>query len=145
MPTNKGTQYYTHDGIQFRSKDEIEYYKLCLQRKARGEILNFEYEAEAFELQPKFRFMGKTVLPITYTPDFTVCHTDGTLEFVEIKGFLTNESTLKVKMFKYLIRDTGDKYTMLSRNRKHGDADGWIEYGELKKKRGELKRARNEI
>ena len=141
---NKGTKYYTFDGINFRSNDEIHYYKYLLELKAKEKILNFEYEPEKFTLQPKFNFNGKLVLPITYTPDFILYHLDGTIEYVEIKGHLTNEATLKVKMFKYLIRNEKSKYTMLCRNLKWGDENGWILFNELQKKRRADKRARAE-
>ena len=137
---NKGTKYYTFDGINFRSNDEIHYYKYLIERKAKDEIMAFEYEASAFILQPKFDFNGEHIRPITYTPDFIVYHCDGTIEYVEIKGHLTNEAVLKVKMFKYLIRNEQSKYTMLCRSLKYGDSNGWILFNELQKKRRANKR-----
>ena len=87
---------------------------------------------------PKFRFAGRLIRAITYTPDFKIYHVDGTIEYVETKGMLTNEALLKTKLFRYHLYTTDNtvKYRLLSRNLKHATIDGeWIEYEDLKKAR----------
>ncbi len=128
----------SHDGIQFRSKDEVHFWEYCKKKKAKGEILNFEYEPDKFELMPSFKFCGRTIRAMTYTPDFKWYHHDGTVEYIEVKGFLTPEALLKVKLFRYHLFTTDNtvKYRLLSRNLKHATIDGeWIEYEDLKKAR----------
>ena len=128
----------SHDGIQFRSKDEVHFWEYCKKKKAKGEILNFEYEPETFTLIPKFNFAGRLIRAMTYCPDFKIYHHDGTVEYIEVKGLLTPEALLKVKLFRYHLYTTDNtvKYRLLSRNLKHATIDGeWIEYEDLKKAR----------
>ena len=92
---------------------------------------------------PSFRFGERLIRAITYTPDIKIYHTDGTIEYIEIKGRLTNEALLKVKMFRFHLYNTDNtvKYRLLSRNLKHGTIDGqWIEYDDLMKKRRDAKK-----
>ena len=141
---------YSHDGVQFRSKDEIHFWEYLKRQKAKGLIKNFEYESAVFTLMPSFKFLGSTVRAITYCPDFVVYHNDGGVEYVETKGMLTNEATLKIKMFKYHLHTTlpNANYQVLSRNLTHGNIDGeWIDYFELKKIRSKNRREKkkNEV
>lgn len=130
----------THDGVSFRSKDEIFFWEYCKKKKAKGEILNFEYEPDKFELMPKFNFAGKLIHAMTYTPDFKVYHNDGTVKYYEIKGVLTSEATLKVKLFKYFLFKNNPelKYQMIKRSLKYGNIDGefidYDEYNAIKRK-----------
>lgn len=122
----------TVDGIRFDSRAESQYYELLKKHKADGIILSFELQPK-FELQPSFKKDGKTVRAITYTADFAVNHHDGTTEIIDIKGMETQQGIMRRKMFWYQFPDM--KLTWLCRSLKYGDADGWIEYDELKKRR----------
>ena len=138
----------SHDGIQFRSKDEVHFWEYLKRQKEKELIRNFEYESESFVLIPAFKFLGTTVRAITYCPDFTIYHNDGGVEYIETKGMLTNEATLKIKMFKYHLNVNlpEAKYQVLSRNLTHGDIDGeWIDYYKLKKIRAANKKKKKEI
>lgn len=129
--------------MQFRSNDEVKFWDWCKEKKAKGEIINFEYEPDKFELMPSFRFGERLIRAITYCPDFKIYHTDGTIEYSEIKGMLTNEALLKTKLFRFHLFNTDDtiKYRLLSRNLKHATIDNeWIEYEDLKKKRRDAKK-----
>ena len=118
------------DGITFDSKDEALYYELLKEKKANGLILNYELQPQ-YELQPSFKRDGKTVRAITYTADFLIYHNDGTEEVVDIKGMETQQGIMRRKMFWHKYPEL--KLTWLSRSLKYGDADGWIEYDDLKK------------
>lgn len=124
------------DGITFDSKDEGMYYEYLKKQKAEGKILNFELQP-VYELQPKFKKHGKTYRAITYAPDFLIYHLDGAEELIDVKGMSTQQGEMRRKMFDYRYPDL--KLTWVARSLKYGQ-DGWIEYGELKKKRRENKR-----
>lgn len=120
----KNATKFTYDGIEFKSKLEVECYTLL---KAAG--FNPKYEEVKFTIQDSFypqkgyfkvnkskkntpfkndliRQTGK-VLPITYTPDITF-EQDDVLFLVELKGFENDVYPLKQKIFrKYL--DTLDE------------------------------------
>ena len=118
------------DGYIFDSKDESKYYELLKERKAKGLIINFE-------LQPRYILQGAApevgIRKIEYVGDFVIYHLDGTEEVIDIKGMATEGALLKRKMFLYKYRNL--KLTWLCRSLKYGDADGWIEFEELKKRR----------
>ena len=122
----------TVDGIRFDSKDEARYYELLKEKKAAGLIVNYELQPQ-YILQPAFKYNSKMIRAITYTADFLIYHLDGTEEVVDIKGMETQAGILRRKMFWYRYPEL--KLTWLSRSLKYGDADGWIDYDELKKRR----------
>jgi hypothetical protein len=63
------------DGLKFRSKKEARYYdQLKIQQKM-GEVI-------FFLRQPRFDLPGG----ITYSADFQVFYSDGTVQFVDVKG-----------------------------------------------------------
>jgi len=135
-----GSKKITVDGITFDSIDEFKYYEYLRKRKAKGEILNFELQP-TYTLIEKFKKYGKTHRAITYTPDFLIYHLDGSLELIDVKGFSTQQGELRRKLFDSLFPDL--KLTWVARNLKHGNEDGWIEYGELQRIRRENKRKRS--
>lgn len=118
------------DGYIFASKDEAKYYELLKERKAKGLIINFE-------LQPRYILQGAApevgIRKIEYVGDFLIYHLNGSEEVIDIKGMATEGALLKRKMLLYKYRNL--KLTWLCRSLKYGDADGWIEFEELKKRR----------
>ena len=118
------------DGITFASKDEARYYECLKTRKAKGEILNFELQPK-FEIIPKFKYKGKNERAATYTLDFLIYNLDGSEEYIDVKGFSTQQGKLKFKLLKYLHQDLDFKWVASSY--KYGDKYGWIDYFELKK------------
>lgn len=131
----------TIDGILFPSKDESKYYETLKIKQSKGEI-------KCFELQPKyvlingFTYQGKKLQGISYKPDFLIYHNDDTEECIEIKGFMTEPAELRIKLFKW--RYPNIKLTILSRNIKHGDKYGFIEYKELKKIQSQNRKLKKE-
>lgn len=128
------------DGIKFYSKDEGKYYQYLKERKARGEILNFELQPKMV-LLPSFKYFGKTRRAMTYTPDFLIYHLDGTEEYIDIKGMGTQQGELRRKLFEYFNQDK--KLTWIARSLKYS-ATGWINYDELKKIRAANKKNKGE-
>ena len=98
------------DGIKFASQLEAFTYK---QLKLAG--LEFDYEPRSYEIYPKFVYPGetweqvgkkpdlenkqlKTILPITYTPDFVAKDESWV---IECKGFANDRFPYVWKMFKH--------------------------------------------
>lgn len=85
------------DGITFPSKHEAHRYcELKLLQKA-GEISSLELQV-SFELQPSFRYKGKTIRAIKYIADFTYFDRDGKMHIEDAKGVKTKEYQLKKKL-----------------------------------------------
>lgn len=80
-----------HDGIRFDSKKEGDYYLQLKLRVKAGEVL-------FFLRQTPFHLPGG----VTYRVDFQEFHADGTVRFVEIKGYETSEWLMKKKLVEAL-------------------------------------------
>lgn len=89
------------DGIKFDSIMEMEYYVYLKHKKKRKEIKDFELQPK-FVLVDKFKRNGKTIRAITYTPDFKIINLDDSVKYVDTKGFATEISKLKKKLFHYV-------------------------------------------
>ena len=79
------------DGIKFQSKLEAAYYE-TLKLKVKAGVVIF------FLRQVPFHLPGG----VTYRVDFQEFHSDGTVHFVEIKGFETKTWEIKKKMVEAL-------------------------------------------
>lgn len=79
--------------VFFRSRWEGNYARFLQQQKERGEILEWEHEAEKFHFNLP---CGKRF----YLPDFRVTKKDGTIVYCEVKGFLDWRSQRKLKWLK---------------------------------------------
>lgn len=94
------------------NKTEARYADRLEQMKAAGEILWYDFDVITFRLAKK----------CTYTPDFLVMLSDGTLECHECKGFWADDAKVKIKV-------AADKFpfrfvAMKERAKKHGG--GWV-------------------
>lgn len=92
------------DNITFDSKVEADYYIRLKVLKSQNKIKSFCVHPKII-LQEKFKYKGKSVSSITYTPDFKVVNLDDTIDYIDIKGVKTNEFKIKEKMFKNLIKN----------------------------------------
>lgn len=79
------------DEIKFQSKKEARYYQHLKIRQETKEVV-------FFLRQVPFHLPGNVV----YRIDFVEFHKDGTVHFVEIKGFETKEWIMKKKMVESL-------------------------------------------
>lgn len=79
------------DGIKFDSKKEAKYYEELKLRKAAGEV-------DYFLLQVPFHLPGGVV----YKCDFQEFLSDGTVRYVDTKGFETPEFKIKKKQVEAL-------------------------------------------
>lgn len=112
-----GARSKTVDGIRFDSTLEAEYYVYLKALKRAGVISKLELQVKC-ELLPaqKHPLTGKHIRAITYIADFRVTYPDGSVEYLDTKGYEKPEFKLKAKLFiaKYkqplwLIRKSGKK------------------------------------
>lgn len=84
-----------YGGINFRSKKEAAYAQELDWRKKAGEVLKWEYE-------PKLSLEVNGCWIATYYIDFKVWLSDGSIEYVEVKGFETKDWALKWRLLQAL-------------------------------------------
>jgi hypothetical protein len=83
-------------GFYVRSAWEANYARYLKWLESLGNIDHWEYEPETFE------FVGIKRGNCFYTPDFKVYNSDGTVEYHEVKGWMDQNSKVKLKrMAKY--------------------------------------------
>lgn len=88
----------TYKGNSYHSKMEAEYAgELDYRIKAK--------ELKRWERQKKIELYAYGVLICNYYIDFVLYHSDGTKEYVEVKGFETNEWRIKWKLFKAMMKE----------------------------------------
>lgn len=106
------------DGIRFDSTLEAEYYVYLKALNKAGVIAKLELQVKC-ELLPaqKHPVTGKHIRAITYIADFRVTYPDGSVEYLDTKGYEKPEFKLKAKLFiaKYkqplwLIRKSGKNW-----------------------------------
>lgn len=123
---DKNIEKRTCDGIVFASALEMRYYRDVVRPRAEnGEIVRYELQKK-YELQPKFKHNGKTVLPIHYVADFYIEYADGTSQVIDTKGKPDELAKLKRKLFWMKYPDLD--YRWVTFDRKRG---GWLEYEEV--------------
>lgn len=82
-----------------RSKWEANYGYYLQWQKEKEYIKDWAHEPHIF------RFEGLTKGVTTYKPDFRVDYTDGSREWVEVKGYMDTKSSTKIKRFKKYFPD----------------------------------------
>ena len=125
------------DDIVFDSKDEALYYEALKDMKAKGLIKDFELQPE-FILQEGFEKDEKKYRAIKYTADFRVLTNNDYSYIVDVKGMLTTEFKIKMKLFNYKYPNI--ELRLISRSVKYGNEYGFIDYYELQKIRKQNKK-----
>ena len=127
----------TYNDIVFDSELEMKYYRdVLLPQVSNGEVVDYELQ-KVYELQPSFKYEGKTVRAINYVADFFIIYKDGHEEVVDTKGMPDSVATIKKKMFTYKYPEISYKWIAYSKI-----DGGWCEYDYIKKQRALRKRAR---
>lgn len=85
--------------MTFGSKKERDYYVILEMMLKNKQITDLKTQVK-FELQPSFKFKGKTIRSINYIADFTYVK-DGKLIIVDTKGYRTEVYKLKKKMMQF--------------------------------------------
>ena len=99
---NKKVEY---DGHKFDSKKEMLHYAALKELEKHGYITDLQLQVK-FELQPSFKYDGKTIRAITYIADFVYFNIqENKIIVVDVKGFKTKEYMLKKKMFMFKYKD----------------------------------------
>jgi hypothetical protein len=104
MPRKYGNTKVEVDGYIFDSKREAQYYQELKYRKMAGEIKEIRRQPK-YELMPRFKYRGKTILPITYTADFEITLPDGRKQVIDVKGMRTQQYIIRVKLLKFKYPD----------------------------------------
>ena len=79
-------------GVVYRSKLEVSVVKLLYDaRKDLRECFEFKYESEGIPY---------TLPERVYVPDFLIKRSDGSIIYIEVKGYLDNEATRKMRAVK---------------------------------------------
>ena len=125
------------DDITFDSRDESLYYEALKDMKAKGLIKDFELQSK-FLLQEAFVKNGKKYRAIYYIADFRVINNDSSFYVVDIKGMLTTEFKIKMKLFNYKYPDI--ELRLISRSLKFGNEYGFIDYYKLQEIRKQNKK-----
>lgn len=97
---NKHVEYH---GIKFDSKKEGTYYLKLKAMEELGIIKDLKLQVK-FELQPSFKFNGKTIRAINYIADFTYYDEEDKFHIVDVKSEATKKDKvyrLKKKLFQY--------------------------------------------
>ena len=125
----------TYDGIVFDSALEMRYYRdVLLPKVESGEIVSYELQ-KPYELQPRFKHDGKTVLPIKYIADFFIVYSDGREEVIDTKGKPDSVALLKRKLFWYHYPTVNYKWICYSKI-----DGGWCDYDYVKSQRAKRKK-----
>lgn len=93
----------TVDGVRFDSKAEAARYRELKLLQTGGLIRDLQLQP-AFELQPKYRYNGKTVRAIKYIGDFSYLE-NGVRVVEDVKGKATEVFKLKAKLFQFKYPD----------------------------------------
>lgn len=89
------TKKITYNGEVFDSKFE-------LQKKKDLDLLSRAGVVKGYERQVRIPLVVNGYTVCTYVIDFIVTHNDGSKEYIETKGYPTNEWKLKWKLFEAL-------------------------------------------
>jgi hypothetical protein len=125
------------DGIVFDSKLESQYYLHLKELKAAGVVKHFELQPE-FILMEKFYKRGILFRQIKYKADFHVWYTDGEEHIVDVKGMETADFKIKRKLYE---KQFPLELKLIAFSKMDG---GWIELDELKKRRKERKKLKEQ-
>lgn len=89
--------------MTFDSKKERDYYVILEMMLKNNQITDLKTQVK-FELQPSFKFKGKTIRSINYIADFTYIDKKNKLHIIDVKSEATKKDKvyrLKKKIFQY--------------------------------------------
>jgi len=116
----------------------MEYYRdvVCVGLKD-GTITDCKLQVK-YELQPKYTYNGKTILPINYVADFVITYSNNSVIIWDVKGLADSTAKLKRKMFYYKYPDLDYRWVVYS-----AIDGGWKDYDEVQKARAKRKKLKN--
>ena len=128
--------YKTGETITFMSKLEKRFYEdIVVTEMKNGTLKDYKLQ-QKYLLQPKFKYLGKTIREINYISDFDLYYSNGDFVVIDTKGLPTADAKIKAKLFKYKYPDIVLKWMSYTK------ATGWMEYDELQKYRRDKKKSK---
>lgn len=95
-----GNRKPTYDGIKFDSAAEMNRYLVLKDMLKAGEIADLQLQVP-YELQPSFKYNGKTIRALKYIADFVYKDKAGVTHIEDVKGMRTKEYEIKRKLMLY--------------------------------------------
>lgn len=132
-----------YDGHKFDSIDECKYYQYLMLEKKFGRVKEIELQPRIVLFPAITTITGEKQRAITYTPDFYVVYASGYAEYVDIKGYSSQQGELRRKLYNYMAAKKHLPPVPLcwvSASKKWGDASGFLNYDDLAKKRKNAKK-----
>lgn len=121
---------------------ERDFYIELQRRKDLGEFVEITLQPK-LTLQPKFKRDGKTVLPVTYTPDFLTIDKDGIKVYWDAKGQSTQQGDLRRKLYLYRYPE---ELRWVTKSLKFAiDGNPWVPYDYVQKCRRDSKKKSKEV
>lgn len=124
----------TGETLTFDSKLEKRFYDEVVVKGIKdGTLKDYKLQVK-YQLQPSFKYFGKTIREINYISDFDLYYSDGSFKVVDTKGLATADAKIKAKLFKFKYPEIN--FVWLS----YTVSTGWIEYDALQKFRRDKKK-----
>ena len=143
MKTKYNNRKVEYDGHNFDSIDECKYYQYLLTQKEKGLVTEIELQPRIVLIPAVITITGEKQRAIPYTPDFYVVYTTGYAEYVDVKGFSSQQGELRRKLYNFLIAKKHLPPVYLrwvSASKKWGGESGFLDYDDLMRKRNDAKK-----
>lgn len=107
-PKYNNTKIILSDGTVVDSKLENKHKQNFERLLAEGSIRTYKWQVP-IELLPTFKHKGETIKSMKYIADHYVIDNKGIITVYDSKGFQTDVSKIKIKLFKYVYPDINFK------------------------------------
>jgi len=134
----------TLNGHEFSSDVEYRFYVYLLSKQEKGIVKSIKIQPK-YLLQERYEKYGKKILPIHYIADFEVEYENGDIIIFDTKGFITQDSKIKVKIFDYLYPDKVLRVINYSKIDGNEENEGWVDVKVIEKGRKERKKAKEKL
>ena len=126
-------------GRTWDSTLECSYYEYLLGLQKSGQVLEIVLQPKIVLIE-KFEKYGKKFRQSTYSPDFLVTYSDNSREYIDVKGFSTQQGELRRKLYDSKFPDT---LRWVTYSKKYS-VTGWIDWDELEKIRKDNRKKKKE-
>lgn len=135
----KDTEKRTYKNEVFDSITEMRFFRDWIEPKMEsGEVISCDRQI-TFELQKKFVYNGKIILPINYVADFVIKYKNNKEVVIDIKGMPDSVAILKSKLFKYKYPDIDYQWICYSLiDSENGNP--WVSYEKVKQGRNQRRK-----
>jgi len=140
----KSKEKRTLNGYTFSSDLEYRFYVYLLSQQEKGIVKSIKIQPK-FLLQERYEKYGKKILPIHYIADFEVEYENGDIIIFDTKGFITQDSKIKVKIFDYKYPDKVLRVINYSKIDGNDENEGWCDVKVIERGRKERKKAKEKL